>query len=127
VRFLFAAHAFGCFATTVLFDCAQTHQSFLSFTNICFGNLASLVFFGAVACFSFDSLPFVFSASARDLFFLLMPPRLLSAQPVFCCHPGAVNFRTSRRFLAAQAFEFNSQLGDLFSDAVRDLVSSGGY
>jgi hypothetical protein len=83
VGFLFATHPFRGFVATVLFSRTQTQDNFLGFLNLCLGNLASLILFGTIAHFSFNSLPLVLSATARDLFFLFVPARLLGSQRVF--------------------------------------------
>jgi hypothetical protein len=88
--------------------------------NFVVSYLASLFFFGAFPSFRINSLPLVFSAPARNFFFVLAPLFLFNPQRLFGRQTLGFNLSASCCFLCLHAHEFSLQLGDFIGHTCGD-------
>jgi hypothetical protein len=84
VRLLGRGNLFVGFAAPRIFHCP--HPSYFGFgaSNFLIRNLATPFFVSVFTRFSFDTLPLVVSAIAREFLFDFAPTFLLDAQSIFC-------------------------------------------
>jgi hypothetical protein len=103
VCLLGCANLFVGFAAPRLFHFAHASDFRFGAGDFVVGNLATLFFVSVFASFSFDPLPLVFSARAREFLFNFAPAFLLDAESVLCRKSFGFDLRSAGRFFGLQS------------------------
>ena len=72
------------FAASPVFHCPHPRDFGFGASNFLVGNLATLFFVSVFTRFSFDTLPLLLRASAREFLFDFAPTFLLDAESILC-------------------------------------------